>query len=31
MHTEPGDPNGQDLYAITNNLGLLNKEVTDLY
>jgi len=27
MHTEPNDPNGQDLYAITNNLGLLNKEV----
>ena len=27
MHTEPHEPNGQDLYAITNNLGLVNKEV----
>ena len=27
MHTEPGDPNGQDLYAIINNLGLANGEV----
>jgi len=27
MHTEPKDPNGQDLYAIINNLGLNNGEV----
>ena len=27
MHTEPTDPNGQDLHAINNNLGLVNKEV----
>ena len=27
MHTEPNDPNGQDLYAIMDNLGLKNKEV----
>ena len=27
MHTEPNDPNGQDLYAIINNLGLTNGEV----
>jgi len=27
MHTEPNDPNGQDLYAITRNLGLVNEEV----
>ena len=27
MHTEPNDPNGQDLYAIINELGLDNKEV----
>lgn len=27
MHTEPNDPNGQDLYAIINNLGLNNGEV----
>jgi len=27
MHTEPSDPNGQDLYAIINSLGLNNKEV----
>tara|TARA_R110002124_G_scaffold84427_1_gene219876 strand:- start:16126 stop:17493 length:1368 start_codon:yes stop_codon:yes gene_type:complete len=27
MHTEPNDPNGQDLYAIINNLGLHNGEV----
>jgi len=27
MHTEPYDPNGQDLYAIINNLGLTNGEV----
>ena len=27
MHTEAGDPNGQDLYAIVNELGLSNKEV----
>ncbi len=27
MHTEPNDPNGQDLYAIINSLGLNNGEV----
>ena len=27
MHTEPNDPNGQDLYAIINELGLKNREV----
>jgi len=27
MHTEPRDPNGQDLYAIINNLELTNGEV----
>lgn len=27
MHTEPKDPNGQDLIAITENLGLVNGEV----
>ena len=27
MHTEPNDPNGQDLYAITKNLGLVDGEV----
>jgi len=27
MHTEPHDPNGQDLYAIIERLGLNNKEV----
>lgn len=27
MHTAPNDPNGQDLFAIINNLGLDNKEV----
>ena len=27
MHTEPRDPNGQDLYAIINNLGLAHGEV----
>ena len=27
MHTEPKDPNGQDLYAIIRNLGLDNGEV----
>ena len=27
MHTEPNDPNGQDLYAIMNNLELNNGEV----
>jgi len=27
MHTEPKDPNGQDLNAIINELGLVNKEV----
>lgn len=27
MHTEPGDHNGQDLYAIISSLGLNNKEV----
>lgn len=27
MHTEPKDPNGQDLVAIMNNLGLTNGEV----
>ena len=27
MHTEPHDPNGQDLYAIINSLGLDNGEV----
>ena len=27
MHTEPNDPNGQDLMAIINELGYMNKEV----
>ena len=27
MHTDPKDPNGQDLNAIINELGLINKEV----
>ena len=27
MHTEPKDPNGQDLVAIMNNLGLTNGEI----
>jgi glycosyltransferase involved in cell wall biosynthesis len=27
LHTEPKDPNGQDLHAIINELGLVNKEV----
>ena len=27
MHTDPKDPNGQDLTAIMNNLGLVNGEV----
>jgi len=27
MHTEPGDPNGQDLYAIIKDLGFKDKEI----